>query len=240
MTNYDMLVAINDRAKANIETLNSSGNINEISKCIAFVDDLSTWISKCGDFSNYLLVKKAQTEFTNSIFLCAQGFYKEAITALRQCLEHMLFALILSTNDFHYRQWLAGQYDMSWAQIMDSNIGVFGKQLIPLYNKDLDEDKSMELITIAKNVYRECSEFVHGNYEKLKILADSLEYSETMLKMYLEYFSSVQYVLSVALFIRFRDILENHDVLKQVEHILTEHLGSLPEVQLLYAIESEE
>ena len=126
MTNYDMLLTINGHAQKNIEVLNTSGNITEISKCITFVDDLSTWISNCGAFSDYLLVKNAQTEFTNSIFLCAQGFYKESIITLRQCLEHMLFAIMLSTNDFHYRLWLAGQYDMSWAQIMDYNNGVFG------------------------------------------------------------------------------------------------------------------
>lgn len=240
MTNYDMLLTINGHAQKNIEVLNTSGNITEISKCITFVDDLSTWISNCGAFSDYLLVKNAQTEFTNSIFLCAQGFYKESIITLRQCLEHMLFAIMLSTNDFHYRLWLAGQYDMSWAQIMDSNNGVFGKQFIPLYNKDLDEDRSMELITIAKNVYRECSEYVHGNHEKLKTLVDSLAYNETMFKRYIDYFSSVQYVVCVALYIRFRDILECNEILKTLEHILVENLGSLPEVQHLYSVESEE
>lgn len=239
MTNYDMLLAINDIAKKNIELLETSGNIDKIGKCITFVDDLSLWISKCDEFSDYLLVKKSQTEFTNSIFMCTQGFYKEAITTIRQCLEHMLFAIMLSTSDYHYRQWRAGQYDMSWAQIMDANSGVFGKQFISLYNTDLGEDKSIELIAIAKNVYRECSEFVHGNFEKLKILVDTLTYNETMFQMYINYFSSIQYVLSMALFIRFRDILNNRDVLRELEHVLIENLGSLPEIQDLYATESE-
>ena len=98
----------------------------------------------------------------------------------------------------------------------------------------------MELITIAKNVYRECSEYVHGNHEKLKTLVDSLAYNETMFKRYIDYFSSVQYVVCVALYIRFRDILECNEILKTLEHILVENLGSLPEVQHLYSVESEE
>lgn len=92
--------------------------------------------------------------------MCSQGFYKEAIITLRQFLEHMLFAIFLSTNDYKYRLWKIGQYDMSWTQIMDGQNGVFGKEYIRVYAQDINEERNIELLTIAKNIYRECSEFV--------------------------------------------------------------------------------
>lgn len=239
MTNLELLLKINDKTRGNIEQLNSLGRIEELNKCIAFSDDLRTWLSYCDNFSEYLLVKEAQTECVNSIFMCAQGFYKEAISILRQYLEHVLFSILLSTNDYKYRLWQVGQYDMSWTQLMDGQNGIFGVQFMRMYAKDIDEDRSLELLTIAKAVYRECSEFVHGNFEKLSVLFNDLSYNEQAFDCYVKYFASAQYVVCMALFIRFREILNNSETLKQLESILTDNLGTLVEVQLLLSKEGE-
>lgn len=237
MTTYEMFQQINEKAKQNIDILNTSGKIDELSKCVAFADDLQLWLSACGGFSGYLLVEKAQSECVNSIYMCAQGFYKEAITTLRQFLEHLLFAVLLSTNDYKYRLWQAGQCDMSWAQLMDDQNGVFGKQFLKAYAKDLNDERSMELLTITKNVYRECSEYVHGNYSKLSILSESLVYNKKHFDQYVEYFTSVQYVVCMALFVRFRDILNDHENFAKLESIIADNLGTLTEVQLLFSAE---
>lgn len=183
MTNYETLQKICERAKENIDLLNSSGELNALSKCIAFSDDLHEWISHCDNLKDYILVKEAQTECVNSIYMCAQGFYKEAIMTMRQFFEHMLFALLLSSNDYRYRLWQIGQYDMSWTQIVDDQNGIFGKSFITVYAKDLDETRSVELLTIAKNVYRECSEYVHGNFEKLSTLPENLLFDKEAVKL---------------------------------------------------------
>ncbi len=163
MTNYEILQKICEKAKRNIDLLNTSGKLDMLSKCISFADDLHLWVSYCDNFGDYILVKEAQTKCINSIYLCAQGFYKEAITIMRQFFEHMLFAILLSTNDYCYKLWKIGRFDMSWTQIVDEQNGIFGKQFIGVYAEELDETKSSELLTIAKIIYRECSEYVHGN-----------------------------------------------------------------------------
>lgn len=239
MTNYELLLKINDKAKENIEQLNASEKIKELNKCITFSDDLRLWLSYCGVFSEYLLVKEAQTECIYSIFMCAQGFYKEAIATLRQCLEHILFSILLSTNDYKYRLWQAGKCDMSWTQLMDEQNGVFGKQYIRMYAKDIDEGRSIELLTVAKDVYRECSEFVHGNFEKLSVLFNDLAYNEKAFDCYIKCFTSAQYVICMALFIRFREVLNNQETLRQLELVLIDNLGTLTEVQQIFSIEGE-
>lgn len=77
MTNYETLQKICERAKENIDLLNTSGKLDALSKCIAFADDLHKWVSYCDNVKDYILVKEAQTECINSIYMCAQGFYKE-------------------------------------------------------------------------------------------------------------------------------------------------------------------
>lgn len=116
---------------------------------------------------------------------------------------------------------------------MDENDGVFGKRFIQLYSNDLDYSRSIELLTIAKNVYRECSEFVHGNYEKLSSFSATIDFDENALNRYLEYFSNIQFLICMALFIRFRRILDEKENLNKLEAILAEQLGTLPEVQML-------
>lgn len=202
-----------------------------------FLEDVQNWLSCCGCFSDYPLVKKAQTECTYSIFMCSQGFYGEAITNLRQFLEHMLFAIWLSTNDYAYRLWKAGQYDMSWARIMEDQDGIFSKKFIRMYAVDLNEDRSMELISISREVYRECSEFIHGNFEKISILSNGVAYNEKAFDCYIKIFSSIQYVICVALFIRFRHVLDNSEILEKLEPVIADNLNMLSEVQLLFNLE---
>lgn len=239
MTNYELLLKINDRAKKNIEAVYSSKKIDAINKCISYTEDLNLWVSNCEKFSDYPLVKEAQDECLKSIFMCVQGLYKESIVTLRQFFEHFLFAILLSTNDYKHRLWQLGQYDVSWTQIVDGQNGVFGTEYISAYARDIDQERSIELLAIAKNVYRECSEFVHGNYEKLITLSDNLEYNEKMVDMYIDYFSSISYLISMALLIRFRETLDDREKLSILETVIMDNLGMLPEVQALYSIEGE-
>lgn len=234
MTNYELFIRINNKMRTNIEKIKNNNRIDAINKCISFTEDLSIWLFWCGEFKEYKLVKAAQDECIKSILMCMQGLYKEAMMTLRQFFEHMLFAILLSTNDYNYRLWKRGKYDMSWAQIVDSEKGIFAKEYINSYALDIDESRSIEFMTIAKNVYRECSEYVHGNYDKLELLSENMEYIEENVIRYIEIFESVRYTISFSLFIRFREIFYNREVLIKLESVVMDNLGTLPEVQALF------
>ena len=240
MTNYQMILQINDKTRINIEKVNENNKMNEFNKCISFTEDLNQWLSCCGEFQNYILVKEAQDECIKSILMCMQGFYKEAMMCLRQSIEHMLFAIYLSTNDYIYRLWKRGKYDMSWSKIVDPENGIFGKEYINSYAQDIDENRSIELLTIAKNVYRECSEYVHGNYSKLILLSEGIEYNEKIVDRYIAIFESVQYLICMSLMIRFREIFDEKENLVSLESAIMDNLGTLPEIQILYSVEKGE
>ena len=237
MTNYELILQINDKARSNIEKIKEDQKIDKINENFAFLDDLNTWISYCERFQDMILVKEAQGEGIKSILLCMQGFYKEAMMTLRRFVEHMLFAIWLSTNDYLYRMWKRGKFDMSWAQIVDREKGVFAKDFINCYAPDIDDARGLELLVIAKDIYRECSEYVHGNYNKLIILSNNMNYDGKMVQRYLDVFENVKYLLSMSLLIRYRDILNEGTNLSMLESIIMDNLGILSEVQLLYSAE---
>lgn len=237
MTNYDKILKICEKGFNNVEKLKTDNKFEEINKCIVFYEDLNSWLHLCGGFEDNPLVKEAKDECLRSIILCSQGYYKDAIIVLRQFLEHILFAILLSSNDYQYRLWKAGKSDMSWVAVVDGQKGVFGKDFIRVYGKGISEERSAELITVAKNAYRECSEFVHGNYVKLISLSNGLEYDANMVDKYLEFFLNIQYLVCMGLFIRYKEIFDEIEVLKQLEPMLMDYLGELSEVQFMYSKE---
>ncbi|TYZ28971.1 hypothetical protein FZ041_06595 [Selenomonas caprae] len=231
MTNYDMLLQINKVANTNIKCSRDNDEFYEIDKCLSFSSDLQNWISYCGDLGDMILVQEAQNECIKSIYFCTEGFYKEAIIALRQYFEHLLFAIYLSTSDFNYRLWKKGKYDMSWKHITDKDSGIFSVKFIELYADDISSDISMELLNDCSGIYRECSEFVHGNYEKLDMLCEKLVYNQESFQLYIKCFSRVKYIICMALFIRFRSILDDANAVEELEMVIRDNIGTRKEVQ---------
>ncbi len=235
MNNHELLLKINETNKLIIDQLFDSGKASELNNCVAFSNDFDFWVSCCGSFSSIELVKQAQSECVISIYMCAQGFYTEAFSALRRFLEHTLFSISLSVDEFKYRLWRKGMADMNWSDLMNDEDGVLSYKFFRAFAEDVDDSKSVEIRNISKQVYRECSEFVHGNYKKLTLLSDTLCFNCIAFERFVACFESVKYVLSIALFIRYRSILEDKDTLLKLEPILTEYLGMLTEVQAIYS-----
>ncbi|MCQ2049467.1 MAG: hypothetical protein MJZ22_00425 [Candidatus Saccharibacteria bacterium] len=230
MTTYEYLIQTNDVIKQNLNALKDNSLIENLSKCFTFCEDFREWINCCPNFADIPLVKDAEIECENSIILCSMGFYKEAITALRQFFEHTLFSIFLSTNDYKYRLWLLGQYDMSWATITDDNDGLFSKRFVKAYAHSADDDTNVQLLHLSKTVYRECSEFVHGNFCKISMRSQNLKFSQECLEKFLSYFCNAQYVVCLTMFIRFNDIFKDNSVLTALEPILAEYLGTQQEI----------
>jgi hypothetical protein len=73
------------------------------------------------------------------------------------------------------------------------------------------------------------------NYEKLSTLSDSLVFDENAVEQYIKYFSNIQYLICMALFIRFRHIFNTHETITALESIVSDNLGTMPEIQQLFS-----
>lgn len=205
----------------------------EFRQCLLFVNDLKVWSDVLTHFPQTLLFKSSLNECATANLLCSQGLYKHAMISLRLCLEHCLYAIQLSTNDFYFRKWKSGNADMNWAAIIDRSSGIFSKEFINAYAPEF-EDRSTELINITSTVYRECSEFIHGNYDKLNCLPAQSEFNQEMLSQYISRFQSISYILSVVLVIRFKEYILEAGILPTLEGPIMNNVDMLPEIQLLY------
>lgn len=234
MGNKEEQCDILDKFKAQVDATWDSASAKDFNECLIFATDFSTWVECLQDIPQSILLKSSLNECATANLFCSQGLYKHAMISLRLCLEHCLYAIHMSSNDFYFRRWKAGQEDMKWATITDGNTGIFSKSFIRAYAPEFEE-RSAELNGIVSNVYRECSEYIHGNYSKLNCLPGENEFSQDMLSQYISRFQSISYVLSIALVIRFKEQIGSKGLLPTLEDAITHNIGSLPEIQLLYS-----
>lgn len=83
-------------------------DVNNIqSRSYSFHSDFAFWIELLRDSGRkeVALLENALRELLISQVMLAQGFYKHSFTCLRGFLEQTLFAIQLSTNELHIRQW---------------------------------------------------------------------------------------------------------------------------------------
>ena len=233
MGNRDEQFGILENFKVQVSATWDSLYDESFSECLLFVTDFSTWVECLKDIPQSILLKSSLNECATANLFCSQGLYKHAMISLRLCLEHCLYAIHMSSNDFYFRRWKAGQEDMKWAIITDGNTGIFSKSFIRAYAPEFEE-RSAELNGIASNVYRECSEYIHGNYSKLNCLPGQNEFNQDMLSQYISRFQSISYLLSIALVIRFKEQIVSKGLLPTLENAIMHNIAMLPEIQLLY------
>lgn len=158
----DLYLKINHKQAAIIEISLSENNREIFAASHLFISDLEKWIKYLCTFREGLLYKTAIEEYANSLYLLTCGLYRETYITLRFFLEHILFGLYLSANELNFRLWSMNRYDMRWSEIIDNENGVFSKNYFEAFSPEFAE-YSTELLNICKQLYRELSEYTHGN-----------------------------------------------------------------------------
>ncbi len=90
------------------------------------------------------------------------GRYRHAYSSVRLSLELFLASIKFSTNEYEARLWQLGKRDISWKGLVSEENGLFSNDFFSCFASDISDYRKGYLSIISK-VYRECSEFVHGN-----------------------------------------------------------------------------
>ena len=101
-------------------------------------------------------------EYQYALYAAAVGNYRHATISLRLFLELSLSTVHFSAYELHLREWLNRRRDIVWKSLVDPSTGVFAHNFIEAFNPGL-ENLGKQYSTIADALYRECSEYVHGN-----------------------------------------------------------------------------
>lgn len=173
---------INDRNnKILIESFKSQDNEKLQANGHDFLVDLDNWIKVLSNRPEQNLYEVAFKEYQYALIFVSQGFYRQAYSSLRFFVEHTHAALFFSSREMELRLWKLGQQDILWSTIVDEEQGFFSKKFFRAFSPFL-LDEMPYFRDVAKKLYRECSEFIHGNFSTYNVLPENLEYNEAVFK----------------------------------------------------------
>lgn len=212
----------------NLQKTLSSSLYPKIASANAFIDDYSIWLEWIGRKYGIEIFSLAATEYETAILFCLQSLYKQAFTALRASLEHTLFGIQLTTSLYQYLSWKQNSKDVYWSEITDTDTGLFSHNYFSIFSPELASSSSL-ILELAKRVYRECSEFTHGNYTAWKSLREPELYDEKLIAKFLDTIDSVKYIIEYSFFTRFAKEISASDI-EAFEPQISEYLGHFKEI----------
>lgn len=192
------------------------------------MSDLATCAELITNKHGRAMLDASIREFEFAIFCICHGAYRHAFFALRLALELWLAAVQFSTNEKEIRKWHLGRQDIVWAKIINEEAGVFSKDFVSAFFPKLS-DKSANYRRLGEKVYRECSEYVHGNANTHGVLPDSLQFSKKILLDWISKTDSVLLISLFAFFVRYADSIDFSN--NKFAVVMQERLGHLPEIR---------
>ena len=223
---------LNAKLSEVIESSFASGQATRISELFQFIDDLKTWYEIVSTRQDTTILLSAIKEYEFSFQAVLNGQYRYAFIAQRYFVEQICRFIYLSTNELHFRHWRLGLRDISWGSLVDKENGVFSKIFIRAFYDEV-EDEGMHLIQISSKLYRETSEFIHGNFQKISGIPDKIEFNESLLIKWLDSVETSKFVALFLLMVRFSKEF-NAEELGRIEDMAKDELGGIEEFCLLF------
>lgn len=209
-----------------------STNGQKISELFQFSSDLGIWYEILEGQTDTTILLSAIKEFEFSFQAVLNGQYRYAFVAQRYFLEQMCRFTYLSTNELHLRHWKLGMRDISWRSLTENENGIFSKSFIKAFYKEV-EDEGEHMITLTSKLYRESSEFIHGNFEAIASMPDQIDFDELLLKKWLDFVETSKFVSLFILVVRFSKSFTPAE-LQKIEEMCNEELSGIEEFNRLF------
>ncbi|MEQ1948956.1 MAG: hypothetical protein ABL995_17325 [Bryobacteraceae bacterium] len=195
----------------------------------SFIADLERWHAQLNKRPEIPLLNSAISEYQFGLLAVVQGQYRQAFMALRLSFELLLGTAYFSANELQLRQWLRGERDLVWSALIDDESGVLSKQFVRTFYEDLTGE-CPHYRAMGKEVYRECSEYVHGNFLTHVALGGKVEFQQPIFDAWHAKAKTIRLVSSFALCARYIN-LADAKTHAELETVLLDNLGHIPAVR---------
>jgi hypothetical protein len=205
-------------------------NEAKVARSHQFVQEIELWTTILQTRRETALLRVAAYEFQFALLALNQGHYRHAFKALRLVLELALQSTHLSTRELELREWLQNRKDTVWAAVIDHESGVFSKRFARCFFPTLEAHLPSHG-ALAEQVYRECSECVHGNVPKHIPLPDSLAFSQSAFDLWHAKADVVALLFHFVLVMRYMEELTPSHIQK-LEAALLARVGHVQEIRV--------
>lgn len=184
------------------------------------------------------MYKLARLEYQQAVFSTSIAQYRQAHKALRLFLELSLCSILFSAHEIDTRLWLRGKKDASWKSINCENTGVFSRYFVGAFFEEMT-DHCDQYRTLASKLYRECSEYVHGNWQSFSEMNHQIAYNANSLETWADRADTARLLVKFAFVCRY---IKNapRDTKDELEAMVLEDFGTIPAVQAIFEEEPDE
>jgi len=170
----------------------------------------------------------ALKEYQFALLALSSGQYRHAFSGLRLFFELWLSAVYFSGNELDMRLWLRNSKDINWQQIVNPDNGLLSKTFCKAFNEPLSEDiKPFRLM--AETVYRECSQYVHGNSHTHKELTHEIKFRKAACVEWHEKAKTMHLVILFVFSMRYLSFIDVTNA--KIAHIIVSELGHITELR---------
>lgn len=178
------------------------------------------------------MLKLALIEYQHALHAAAFAQYRQANMSLRLFLELSLGAIQFSAHEIDARLWLSGSKDNRWGEILSEDTGVLSKRFCSAFFEELG-DHIDQYRTMAKTLYRECSEYVHGNSESYNGIEGEIRVQFEALDEWLERSDTARLIVKFCLVLRFITHADTA-VKSEIEDVILEDFSHVTAISSVY------
>jgi len=178
----------------------------------------------------------ARLEYQHALYAAAFAQYRQAHVSLRLFFELSLSGVLFSAHEIDAHLWLKGQKDSNWGAISSNETGVFSKAFVGAFFEDMKE-YCPQYLAMANKVYRECSEFVHGNRASFEGIDSQINFLPDIIDSWLDRADTIRILVKFAFLTRYLPHTGG-DIRNDFEQMALENFGHLAPIQAIYAGDS--
>lgn len=220
---FDQLLADGDLLASFTKAFNFAEDFEKLALCLENRPERSMFALAC-------------LEFQRALHAAAFAQYRQAHISLRLFYELSLSSVLFSAHEIEAQLWLRGQKDVNWNSIISTEGGVFSNSFLGAFWPELKGSAS-EYMGLSAKLYRECSEFVHGNPQSFVDAGHEILFDRTVLLQWIDRADTARLTIEYAFLARFLPHL-SHQTQLALQDIAIENFGHLVSFQSIYEKEA--
>ncbi|WP_294674779.1 hypothetical protein [uncultured Fluviicola sp.] len=222
MTAEEYIKKINEQIQGIFDS-SLDQNKDVINNGIDFSKSLQTWLEIIPEDNYKILLTNSIQSLELSIISQTYCLYRNAFSSLRLSMEMLFGGVFFSTATLDFIEWTKSSRDLNWSTINDLNNGVLSHRFCNAFFLEL-KDKNEEYYTKAKELYRDLSEYVHGNHHTWITESEALKIEEKEIILFNKSLKSFFEIANFVLCLRYLKTLKQSQ-LEQVEPIVMQTLN---------------
>lgn len=144
----------------------------------------------------------ARIEYQHALYALAFAQYRQAHVSLRLFFELSLSSILFSAHEIDAHLWLKGKKDSNWSAISSKETGVFSINFFNAFFEDM-KDFCEQYHALSVTLYRECSEYVHGNRQSYAGIDAEIGFNQENADGWLERSDTARLVVKFAFLSRY-------------------------------------